>query len=329
MGDPAGVGPEVVLKALADPNREESCRLFVIGSADWLRQTLERLALDLSVRAIATPDEADGRTGRVDVLEPEGVSMDGVAVGHLNAAAGRAAMAWIMAAFELAASQRIAGMVTAPINKEATSLAGYPDLGHMDLFQRLTGITEHATMLATGQLRVVHLTTHYSLAEACRLVTRARVLSQLRLTHRSFEAWGWPRPEIGVAALNPHAGEGGLLGREEIDEIVPAVEAAQAEGIAARGPFAADALMAQATDGRYAAVLAMFHDQGHVAVKVHGFERSVSVALGFPFLRTSVDHGTAFDIAGRGVANPESMGEAIRVAAHLAAGRSLATGFTE
>jgi len=162
------------------------------------------------------------------------------------------------------------------------------------------------------------------LSEACRLVTRERVLRQLRLTHRSFESWGWRAPVIGVAALNPHGGEGGLLGREELDAIAPAVADAQAEGIAARGPFPADSLFPQALDGRYAAVLAMYHDQGHIAIKVHDFARSVSVALGLPFLRTSVDHGTAFDVAGRGIADPVSMIEAIRVAAELAVGQPLA-----
>jgi 4-hydroxythreonine-4-phosphate dehydrogenase len=326
MGDPAGIGPEVVLKALAEPGLAALCRPVVVGSTALLARTLGWLTLDVTLRSVTEPEDAEGHAGTVDVLDLANVDADTLVVGQLSEEAGRAAMEYVLRAYELARAARVAGMVTAPINKEATTRAGYPDLGHMDLFQRLTGIAEHATMLATGPLRVVHLTTHYSLAEACRLVTRERVLSQLRLTHRSFEAWGWSRPTIAVAALNPHGGEGGLLGREEIEAIGPAVAAAQTEGIDARGPYPADSLFAQAAAGAYAAVLAMYHDQGHIAVKVHGFERSVSVALGFPFLRTSVDHGTAFDIAGRGTADAQSMEEAIRVAAALAAGQPLSSG---
>jgi 4-hydroxythreonine-4-phosphate dehydrogenase len=324
MGDPAGVGPEVVLKALAEPSLSAACRPLVVGSAAMLDRTRDWAGVDVAVRSVSAPEDAAGAPGTVDVLEVGDLDAERLPLGQLSAEAGAAAMAYVLRAMELAQAGRVAGMVTAPINKEATSLAGYPDMGHMALFERLLGITEHATMLATGKLRVVHLTTHYSLAEACRQVTRERVLSQLRLTHRSFETWEWRRPAIGVAALNPHGGEGGLLGREEIDAIAPAVAAAQAEGIDARGPYPADSLMAQALDGGYAAVLAMYHDQGHIAIKVHDFARSVSVALGLPFLRTSVDHGTAFDIAGKGIADAVSMVEAIRVAIDLAVGRPLA-----
>ncbi len=288
-----------------------------------LDQALRWTPARLTIRPVPTPDAALGEPGRVDVLDLANVDVTRLRLGQLSAAAGGAAMEYVLRAYELACAGAVAGMVTAPINKEATMLAGYPDLGHMDLFERLTGNREHATMLVTRALRVVHLTTHYSLAEACRQVTRERVLRQLRLTHRSFESWGWERPRIGVAALNPHGGEGGLLGREEIEAIAPAVADARAEGIDAQGPYPADSLFPQALDGRYAAVLAMFHDQGHIAIKVHDFARSVSVALGLPFLRTSVDHGTAFDIAGRGIADPLSMVEAIRVAAELASGRPL------
>jgi 4-hydroxythreonine-4-phosphate dehydrogenase len=326
MGDPAGVGPEVVLKALADPALVARCRPLVVGSAAMLARARGWSGVDLAIRAVPEPEAAVGEAGTVEVLDLANVDAERLPLGQLTGEAGGAAMAYVLRAFDLARVGRVAGMVTAPINKEATTLAGYPDLGHMDLFERITGNKDHATMLATGKLRVVHLTTHYSLADACRQVTRERVLSQIRLTHRSFETWGWTRPAIGVAALNPHGGEGGLLGREELDAIAPAVADAQAAGIDARGPYPADSLFAQALDGRFAAVLAMYHDQGHIAIKVHDFERSVSVALGLPCLRTSVDHGTAFDIAGRGVADPISMVEAIRVATDLAAGRPIAAG---
>jgi len=213
MGDPAGIGPEVVLKALADPTLVERCRPLVIGSAAVLDQALRWTPARLTIRPVPTPDAALGEPGRVDVLDLANVDVTRLRLGQLSAAAGGAAMEYVLRAYELACAGAVAGMVTAPINKEATMLAGYPDLGHMDLFERLTGNREHATMLVTRALRVVHLTTHYSLAEACRQVTRERVLRQLRLTHRSFESWGWERPRIGVAALNPHGGEGGRRSR--------------------------------------------------------------------------------------------------------------------
>src|SRR4051794_27899745 len=257
MGDPAGVGPEVVLKALAEPSLSAASRPVVVGSAAMLERARAWSGVDLNIRPVAAPEDAVGAAGTVDVLDLDNVDAARLPLGELTAEAGGAAMAYVLRAMELAQAGRVAGMVTAPLNKEATTLAGYPDMGHMALFERLLGITDHATMLVAGKLRVVHLTTHYSLAEACTKVTRDRVLSQLRLTHRSFETWGWQCPAIGVAALNPHGGEGGLLGREEIEAIAPAVEAAQAEGIDARGPYPADSLMAHGLDGGYAAVLAM------------------------------------------------------------------------
>ncbi|MBI2857961.1 MAG: 4-hydroxythreonine-4-phosphate dehydrogenase PdxA, partial [Chloroflexi bacterium] len=190
-------------------------------------------------------------------------------------------------------------------------------LGHLEFLARLTGAREYATMLVSEPLRVVHLTTHHSLKDACELVTRERILARLKLTHDSFGQWGMEHARIAVAALNPHAGEGGLLGSEEITEIAPAIKEAQGLGIDARGPIPADSVFNRALNGEFDVVLAMYHDQGHIPVKVHGFEESVSVALGLPFIRTSVDHGTAFDIAGKGIASCRSMEEAIKVAVRL------------
>ena len=321
MGDPAGIGPEVVLKALARPEVHEFCRPLVVGSAGALRRTLDRLGLPLRIQEVVGLEEAGFSQGVVcvrEVCEPEAAT---VPLGRVSAAAGRAAMLSILGAVELVRSGEAAGLVTAPINKEATLLAGYEDIGHLELLARLTGATEYATMLATKGLRVVHLSTHYELSEACRRVTKERVLARLRLTDRSFRSWGFAKPIIAVAALNPHAGEGGLFGRAELDEIGPAVAAAVAEGIDARGPLPADSVFNRAIAGEFDAVLAMYHDQGHIPIKVHGFAESVSVALGLPFIRTSVDHGTAFDIAGKGVADEQSMVEAIRTAAALAGER--------
>ena len=227
-------------------------------------------------------------------------------------------MEWILRAGELAASGEIAAIATAPINKEACSLAGYKDIGHMEIFQSQTQAPNVATMLMARSLRVVHLTTHRSLRVACDYVTRENVLSKIELTDERFRAWGFASPRIGVAALNPHASDGGLLGDEEAEQIAPAIQDARSAGIDATGPIPADTVFNQAIDGEYDAVIAMYHDQGHIPIKVHDWAKSVSVNLGLPFVRTSVDHGTAFDIAGKGVADAESMLESIRVAVSLA-----------
>jgi 4-phospho-D-threonate 3-dehydrogenase / 4-phospho-D-erythronate 3-dehydrogenase len=322
MGDPAGIGPEVVLRALAQPEVHGFCRPLVVGSAGVLRRNLGWLGLPLGVRAVTSPTAAAFNPVEVDVLDVCAADAAEVKPGVVSAVAGKAAMQSILAAVDLVRSGQAAAIVTAPINKEATHQAGYEDIGHLELLARLTGAKEYATMLATKGLRVVHLTTHHELAEACRRVTKERVLARLRLTDSSFRAWGQTRPRIAAAALNPHAGEGGMFGRTEIEEIAPAVAAACAEGIDARGPLPADSVFNRAIDGEFDVVLAMYHDQGHIAIKVHGFAESVSVALGLPFVRTSVDHGTAFDIAGKGVADATSMVESLRAAADLAGGRA-------
>ena len=259
----------------------------------------------------------------IDVLDISNLKLEDVAVGQICAASGKAAMEYVVEAARLAREGAIKAIVTAPLNKEATILAGYQDLGHMELFARITGTEQLATMLVSGPLRVVHLTTHKSLREACRLVTRELVLDRLRLTHQCFQNWGMARPRIGVAALNPHVGEGGLLGDEELNLIMPAVQAAQQLGIDARGPVPADIVFAQAINGEFDVTLAMYHDQGHIPIKTFGFEKSVSVALGLPFTRTSVDHGTALDIAGKGIASPVSLIEAIKVAVQLVSAGNL------
>jgi 4-hydroxythreonine-4-phosphate dehydrogenase len=206
------------------------------------------------------------------------------------------------------------------LNKEAASLAGYKSIGHMELLQELSGVRTVATMLMARNLRVVHLTTHRSLRVACDYVKKDRILDYLRLTHESFLQYGFSEPRIAAAALNPHGSDGGLLGDEEAEEISPAVEAAKAEGINAFGPVPADIVFHHAAEDRYDAVLAMYHDQGHIAVKVYGFEESITANLGLPFVRTSVDHGTAFDIAGKNVADHTSMVESIRMAVAFASG---------
>ncbi|MCE2469877.1 MAG: 4-hydroxythreonine-4-phosphate dehydrogenase PdxA [Dehalococcoidia bacterium] len=323
LGDPTGIGPEVVAKAFADDETRALARLVAVGSASVLDRALALTGSALRAQPVAGPADAVG-PGAVPMVEPTASpGLASLPMGALSSEAGGASIEWVLAAARLALEESVDAIVTAPINKEAAHLAGYEDIGHMEIFQSLTGAPQVATMLLTRGLRAVHLTTHRSLRVACDYVTRENVLAKLRLTHEFFAAHGQPFPRIGVAALNPHGGEGGLLGGEEIEHIAPAVEDARREGVDAIGPVPADSVFTQAIDGRYDVVLAMYHDQGHVAVKVHGWEDSVTVNLGLPFLRTSVDHGTAFDIAGKGVADPRSMISAIRVAARAAAGQGV------
>ena len=318
MGDPAGIGAEVTAKALLDRRVFQKCSPFVVGSAAAMDEALGLIDGSVSTHLAHTLEEVVGEPGSIDVLDQENLDYSAIRLGEVSAQAGKAAVEWVLKAGELASSGQVQAIVTAPINKEACSLAGYKDIGHMEIFQSQTGAKEVATMLMAGTLRVVHLTTHRSLRVACEFVTRANVLAKIRLTHDSFKGWGFPRPRIAVAALNPHASDGGLLGDDEEKEIRPAVEEARALGIDATGPIPADTVFNQAIDGKFDVALAMYHDQGHIPIKVHDWARSVSVNLGLPFIRTSVDHGTAFDIAGQGIANHESMSEAVKVAVELA-----------
>ena len=323
MGDAAGIGAEVTAKALQDKWVYEKTRPFVVGSAAAMNAALELIGASGTAKIAHSVEDVVGEHGNIDVLDLENLDYATIEYGKMSAVAGKASVEWILRAGELASSGEVQAIATAPINKEACSLAGYTDIGHMEIFQSQTGAKEVATMLTANTLRVVHLTTHRSLRIACDYVTKENVLAKLRLTDECFKRWGFPEPRIGVAALNPHSSDGGLLGYEEALQITPAVEAARAEGIDATGPVPADSVFPQAINGKYDAVLAMYHDQGHIPIKVHDFAKSISVNLGLPFIRTSVDHGTAFDIAGKGIADAESMLESIRVAVSLASDSKL------
>lgn len=308
MGDPSGVGPEVVAKALAKPALRELAELSVIGSTSVLFETWSRLGLES-----APPP----------VTELASVPGGPFPVGTLSVDSARAAHAWVEHAARMCLSGEVDGMVTAPVNKEAFQLAGIADTGHQEVLARLSSATNVKTMLVSGRLRCMHLSTHKSLAEACRYVTKANVLTAIEMTHEHFVRWGFAKPRIAVAALNPHASDNGLIGREELDEIAPAVQDAVAKGIHAVGPIPADSVFNAAIAGKHDVVVVMYHDQGHIPIKVHGFEQSISVNLGLPILRTSVDHGTAFDIAGKGIADETSMVEAVKLAVALATGAGL------
>jgi len=323
MGDAAGVGPEIIVKALISRQIYDMCCPLVVGDAGAMSAALRLVESPLRLHPIDGVDELLGNYGTIDLIDLHNLDPKDVTTGRVCRACGKAAMEYIIKAADLALKNKVRALVTAPINKEATVQAGYGDIGHLEFLARTSHTAEYATMLVSGTLRVVHLTTHYSLKDACALVTKEKILARLKLTDSSFRKWGVAGPRIGVAALNPHAGEGGLFGSEEIEQIMPAVKEAQNLGIDARGPFPADSIFVRALGGEFDVVLAMYHDQGHIAVKVHGFEDSVSVALGLPFVRTSVDHGTAFDIAGKGVAQSRSLEEAIKMAVSLIEGRVL------
>ena len=323
LGDPCGIGPEVVAKALARQDIRQVCLPLVVGSVHAMKEGVEVTGASLKVREVHDALDIDPSPGVISVLDPHNLDPADIVAGRISAAAGGASMEGAKTAGELCVSGTVQAMATAPLNKEAAAAAGYKEVGHMELLQAMTGASQVATMLMSGTLRVVHLTTHRSLRTASEAVTKENVLAKIRLTQDSFVGWGFPRPRIGVAALNPHASDGGLLGNEEANAIEPAVKEAVALGIEAVGPVPADTVFNQAIDGKYDAVLAMYHDQGHIPVKVHGFEESVSINLGLPLVRTSVDHGTAFDIAGKGVAQATSMAVAIKLAALVASGKGL------
>src|ERR671914_2978264 len=324
MGDPCGIGPEVVVKALADPQVYASCRPVVVGNVYAMQQAVKLTGLPLCINGTEDPTTAGEDPEVVDVVDIHNLNPEDITVGQISIPCGKAAMEWVSKAGQLALAGIVDGLATAPLNKEAASLAGYQSIGHMELLQELSGSKTVTTMLLAKNLQVVHLTTHRSLRVACDYVKKDRILDYLQLTHDSFVKWGFSSPRVAAAALNPHGSDGGLLGNEEADEIAPAVGAAWERGINAIGPVPADIIFHQAIQDRYDVVLAMYHDQGHIPVKVYGFEESITANLGLPFVRTSVDHGTAFDIAGKGIAQHTSMLESIRLAVALARGNGLA-----
>ena len=326
MGDPCGIGPEVVVKALSDPKIYSLCRPLVVGNIFAMNQAIKVTGLPITINAIADLRSAGDNPNVIDVLDVHNLNPEDITVGDISIPCGKAAMEWVTEAGNLALAGTVQGIATAPLNKEAASLAGYQAIGHMELLQELSKSKTVGTMLLAKNLRVVHLTTHRSLKIACDYVKKERISDYLQLTHDSFVQWGFQSPRIGVAALNPHGSDGGLLGMEESEEIAPAVAEARANGINAIGPIPADIIFHQAINDEYDVVLAMFHDQGHIPVKVYGFEESITANLGLPFVRTSVDQGAAFDIAGKGIADPPSMLESIRLAVGLAMGKGL-TGF--
>ncbi len=321
LGDPAGVGPEITVRALAEADVYGWCRPFVIGD----RRVLERAAAVVGstprFRLIEHPADAQGEFGTIDVLDMPNAAPDDVPWGHVGATAGRAAVEYVLRGADLAMAGEVEGIVTAPLNKEAMSLAGFTWAGHTELLADRTQ-SGNVTMMLTGNgLRVVHVSTHVSLREAIRRVTTRRVRDVIGLAYEALRGLGITEPRIAVAGLNPHAGEGGMFGDEDSREIAPAVAAERENGRDVHGPIPPDTVFWRARKGEFDAVVAMYHDQGHIPMKLMGFDEGVNISIGLPIIRTSVDHGTAFDIAGTGVARHASMVEALRVAAQMAVAR--------
>jgi 4-phospho-D-threonate 3-dehydrogenase / 4-phospho-D-erythronate 3-dehydrogenase len=328
MGDPAGVGPEVIVKACAEAAVREQSRPVVIGSADVMRDALGLVGSPLALHPVASVEDCRWGAGTLECLDCANVDVASLPRSTVSAAAGRAAYEYIARAIALAKSKAIEAIVTAPVNKEALAAAGVRHSGHTEILAELTDTRDYAMLLMGRDLKVIHVTTHVALRRVPELVTRERVLRVIRLAQRTMDGLGRPRAKIAVAGLNPHAGEDGLFGDEEQTAIGPAIEAARAEGLHVTGPLPADTLFSRARGGEFDIVVAMYHDQGHIPVKTVGFTyddasgrwtglSGVNVTVGLPFVRVSVDHGTAFDRAWKGIANHESMVEAIDVAVRM------------
>jgi 4-hydroxythreonine-4-phosphate dehydrogenase len=320
MGDAAGCGPEIIIKALTDENVYQKCRPLVFGDANRMKLVIEILKSPLKIASILDVQKGCYQSGVIDVLDFANIPQD-LPFGEVDGRSGHAAYTYIQSAIEKAMENKVDAVVTAPINKEALHKGGHHFPGHTEIFAQLSNTKDYAMMLSGDALRVIHVTTHVSMREAADLIKKERVLRIIRLADRTLRLLGLEQPRIAVAGFNAHAGENGLFGREDIDEIAPAVVEAQQEGIDATGPVPPDTVFFRAVSRKeFDIVVVMYHDQGHIPLKLLGFDNGINVTVGLPFLRTSVDHGTAFDIAGKGIADGSSMTAAIDFAARLAKG---------
>lgn len=327
MGDPAGIGPEIIAKALTDRAVYDVCRPVVLGDPGVLSRAMAgsgfKAAPGLSVNRVDAPVNARGEPGRVDLMAVSELGKGSVRPGRPTKAGGKAMVAYIVRGVDMCLKGEIAAMVTCPIHKALMHQAGHHFEGHTQLLAHLTQTTDYVMMLAGQRLRVALVTIHCALRDVARILDKAMVHKTILLTHRALrEDFGLTAPRMAVAALNPHGGEAGLFGTEEETIIAPAVRAARNEGVDATGPFPADTLFYRASSGLYDAVIAMYHDQGLIPLKLLHFSDAVNITLGLPIIRTSVDHGTAYEIAGSGTADPSSLKAAIKMASELAENRS-------
>jgi len=318
MGDAAGIGPELILKAFDSPELFARCRPLLIGSRAVMERYGRLLGIRVPLRVVGSAAEAGYEPGTLDMLDLGLVDAEALQIGVVAPEPGSAAVVYTQAAGRLALEGAIDAIVSAPLNKESMRLAGYPFEGQTQILAELAGAARVGMILLLGHIRVMMLTTHTSLRKACDAVTKEKVLSMIELAHDTLRTFGIPHPTIAVAGLNPHAGEGGLFGSEEVEGSIPAIAAAVARGIDAVGPVPADVVFVKARQGIYDLVLAMYHDQANMAAKLLGFGEVVTVLAGLPFIRTSVGHGTAFDIAGKGIADERNFVMAIEAAAEMA-----------
>lgn len=315
LGDPAGIGPEIVVKSLANPNIYEVCYPIVIGDSAVIKQALILCQQSLKINVVEKPSAGKYEVGSVDLIDLQNIDISQLHKGIVQASCGKAAYEYIETAVKLAMAGEVNALATTPINKESLRAAGINQIGHTEILATLSQADDPLTMFEVRGLRVFFLSRHVSLRQACDLVTKERVFNYIIRCAETLKKIGVTEGTMAVAGLNPHSGEHGLFGDEEVKAIEPAVKAAQTQGYQVVGPIGADSVFHQALQGYYNAVLSLYHDQGHIATKTLDFERTISITSGLPFLRTSVDHGTAFDIAGKGIASEVSLTEAIRLAA--------------
>lgn len=319
LGDPAGIGPEIVLKAVADPDILATARVVVVGD----KKVLEKAKTypgspQLEIHVIAKPEDGDYSENKLNLIDLDNVDMDKFTLGKVNGMCGKAAYEYIAKAIELANEGTVAAVSTTPVNKESFQAGGVNFIGHTEIFAALTDTHDPLTLFEVHGMRVFFLSRHVSLRQACDLVTKERLIDYVQRCTQALKKLGVADGKMAIAGLNPHSGEHGLFGDEEVNHVFPAVEELQKQGYNVVGPIGADSVFAQCLQGRYNSVLSLYHDQGHIATKTLDFERTISITAGMPILRTSVDHGTAFDIAGKGIASAVSMIEAIRLAVKYA-----------
>ena len=314
MGDPSGAGPEIVVKALNSPEVRTICRGLVIGDAGVMRAAAKIVGIPMEIHTVSTPDEMRTDERVLNVLDLKDVDLSTLVRGRVSASAGKAAYDAIEKGTLLTLEGTTDAIVTSALNKDALNQAGYHFPGHTQILAHLCGVRDAVMMLTADSLRIVHVSTHVSLREACDLVTRDRILRVMQLGVDATRSMGVEKPRVVVPGLNPHSGEGGLFGTEEATHIIPAIEEAKALGFDVKGPLPPDTAFLRAYRGEFDLAIAMYHDQGHIPIKMAGFEKGVNVTLGLPIIRTSVDHGTVFGKAGKGTADPTSMIEAIKVA---------------
>jgi len=329
MGDPAGIGAEIIVKALSNKEIYKRSKPVVIGSKIVMKDALSFIPSNVKLNIIEDIVQVKGNFGIIDLIDLHNIQLNEFKYGEVSAKAGKASIDYIFKAIEIAQQRKVDAVVTGPIHKKAINAAGYYYAGHTEIFAEKTNTKDYAMMLADKEMRVIHVSTHVSLRKACDLVKKDRVLTVIRLADKAMKDLGIKKPRIGVAGLNPHAGEDGLFGDEEIKEIIPAIDQAKEEGITAEGPIPPDTIFSKVKGNQYDIAVVMYHDQGHIPMKVIGFKYNnstnkwstmsgVNVTVGLPIIRTSVDHGVAYGKAGEGRANEESMIEAIKMAINFA-----------